>query len=210
MLKINKGNVPREFYEAKKLHDNYDDLVSDEKDKLKAILINEQNNRCAYCTRKIDLETSTIEHYIPRNGSNGDGTKSLDYNNLLAVCNTTRNAPLKLQTCDVKKGDKVLKIDPRIQSHIDSIKYDKKGIISSDNSDFDYDLNANLNLNAQMLINNRFAAFNSLCKRMSKNKPRKWSKEFVQRNLDRYKSKDDCTPYAGFIIYQLEKRLERM
>ena len=46
MIKINKGNVPREFYEAKKNHNHYDELYKNEKDKLKAILLKEQNNRC--------------------------------------------------------------------------------------------------------------------------------------------------------------------
>lgn len=210
MLKINKGNVPREFYEAKRTYGDYDDLDAKEKDKLKAILISEQNNRCAYCTRRIDLNSSTIEHYIPRNGPHGDATKSLDYNNLFAVCNATRQLPLKQKTCDDKKGDELLKIDPRNQIHIDTIKYDKRGKISSENNDFDYDLDFILNLNEKTLLNNRFAAFDSLMKRMIKKKSGKWTKEFIQRTLDRYKSKDDCTPYVGFIIYQLERRLQRL
>lgn len=209
MLKINKGNVPREFYESKRIHNHYDDLREKEKDILKAILLNEQNNRCAYCTRKIELKSSTIEHYVPRNGENGDASKSLDYNNLFAVCKTTRNLPFKHQTCDVRRGNKLLRIDPRLQSHIDTIRYDKRGKISSDNNDFDYDLDFTLNLNEKTLLNNRFSAFDSLMKRMIKKKSGKWTKEFIQHTLDKYKSKDDCTPYAGFIIYQLEKRLQR-
>ncbi len=202
--------MPREFHEIRRCRGNYDELVSEEKDKLKTILLREQNNRCAYCTRRIDLNSSTIEHYIPRNGPHGDITQSLDYNNLFAVCNATRKLQLKHKTCDDKKGDELLRIDPRIQTHINTIKYDKKGIISSDNTDFDDDLNITLNLNTQALINSRYAAFDSLLKRMSKKKSGKWSRDFIQRILDKYKSKDDDTPYAGFIIYQLEKRLQKL
>lgn len=210
MLKINKGNVPREFHEIKRIRNNYDELVAEEKDKLKTILLREQNNRCAYCMCKIDSNSSTIEHYIPRNGCYGDMSKSLDYNNLFAVCNATSKLPLKSRRCDARKGDKLLDIDPRIQSHIDTIKYDKRGTISSTNSDFNYDLNAKLNLNAQVLINNRCAAWNSLMKCMNEKKSGCWRKEFIQHMIDKYKSKDDCTPYAGYIIYNLEKRLKRL
>lgn len=209
MIKINKGNVPREFYEAKKNHNHYDELYKDEKDKLKAILLKEQNNRCAYCNRGIDLETSTIEHYIPRNGKNGDPSMSLDYNNLFAVCEVTRHLPPEQQTCDVKRGDKLLQIDPRNQNHIDTIKYNKRGIISSNNNAFDDDLNRKLNLNAQALIESRVTAFDTLIKGMAKRKNGKFSKDLIQRTLKIYKAKDNCTPYVGYIIYRLEDRLKR-
>lgn len=209
MLKINKGKVPKEFYEAKRLYKNYDELDSTEKEKLKDILIPEQNNRCAYCTKRIDSNNSTIEYYIPRKGKDGDMSKSLDYNNLFAVCNSTRNLPLKQQTCDVKKGDKLLHIDPRLQNHIDTVRYDKKGIISSDNSEFDDDLNSVLNLNSPTLVSNRFSAFNALLINMDKKKGGSWTKEYIENILDKYKSNDNCTPYAGFIIYRLEQRLQK-
>ena len=57
MLKINKGKVPKEFYEAKRLYKNYDELDSTEKEKLKDILIPEQNNRCAYSLQTAKLPT---------------------------------------------------------------------------------------------------------------------------------------------------------
>lgn len=209
MIKINKGNVPREFYEAKRNHSHYDELYKDEKDKLKAILLKEQNNRCAYCNRGIVLETSTIEHYIPRNDKNGDPSMSLDYNNLFAVCEVTRHLPPEQQTCDVKRRDKLLQIDPRNQNHIDTIKYNKRGIISSNNNAFDDDLNIKLNLNAQALIESRVTAFDSLIKSMAKKKNGTFSKDLIQRTLEKYKAKDNCTPYVGYIIYRLEKRLKK-
>jgi uncharacterized protein (TIGR02646 family) len=125
MIKINKGRTPAEFWEIKKKCEHYDDLHNDDKAPLKEILIEEQGGICAYCMGRINAENSTIEHYIPRNGENGDPDKSLDYDNLFAVCNTTRNMPYEKQTCDVRKGGKLLHLDPRKQSDIDSIKYTK-------------------------------------------------------------------------------------
>ncbi len=210
MLKINKSNIPRAFYEANRLYGNYDVVPSECKNKLKDILIQEQNSRCAYCNKRIDSATSTIEHYIPRNGDNGDISKSLEYNNLFAVCNTTKNLPYNKKTCDDRKGDLLLNIDPRNQSHIDTIKYDKKGTISSTNSNFNDDLNITLNLNSATLVSNRFCAFDAIKKSLYKKHSGEWSKDLIKHTLERYKSIDDCTPYVGFIIYQLEKRLQRM
>lgn len=210
MLKINKGNIPRIFHEVNRLYESYDVVPSEYKNKLKDILIQEQNSRCAYCNKRIDSTTSTIEHYIPRNGENGDISKSLDYNNLFAVCNTTKNLPFNKKTCDDRKGDLLLSIDPRNQSHIDTIKYDKKGTISSTNSVFNDDLNITLNLNSPTLVSNRFYAFDAIKRSIYKKHSGEWPKKLIKHTLERYKSKDDCTPYVGFIIYHLEKRLQKM
>lgn len=209
MIKINKGKIPPKFYEIKSDCNNYDELHSDQKEILKLILINEQHNRCAYCNCKISMESATIEHYIPRHGTNGDASKSLDYNNLFAVCNTTRNYSLDKQTCDVKKGDQLLSIDPRIQTHIDTIKYDKRGKIGSDNNVYDDDINIKLNLNSQTLIRNRYSAYYSLILSMQKKKPGRWTKEYVQRTLNRFMEEDNSTPYVGFLIYQLQHFLKK-
>lgn len=209
MIKINKGKVPPKFYEIKSDCNNYDELHSDQKEKLKSILIDEQNERCAYCNCRIRMESATIEHYIPRHGANGDASKSLDYNNLFVVCNTTRKCTLDKQTCDVKKGDQLLSIDPRIQTHIDTIKYDKRGKIGSYNNVYDDDINIKLNLNSQTLIRNRYSAYDSLISSMKRKKPGRWSKEYVQRTLNSFMEADNRTPYVGFLIYQLQHLLKR-
>ena len=122
---VKKQRVPTIFGQIKSRRENYDDLVSEEKDAMKQVLLEEQGYKCAYCMSNISMSNSTIEHYIPRNGTNGDMSLSLDYRNLFAVCDTTRGCPEEEQTCDVKKGNKLLHIDPRLQEHIDTIYYDR-------------------------------------------------------------------------------------
>ena len=206
MLKITKGDVKPLFYKLKQKRENYDNLVSDEKDAIKEILISEQNNRCAYCTCQIRMDCSTIEHYIPRSV---DMSLSLDYRNLFAVCDATRNNPRKLKTCDDRRGDTTLHIDPRKQEDIDTISYTHKGVIRSSNPVFEEDLNVVLNLNVERLINNRYNAWKSLANRVAKQKDKQLTKPQIQRYLSKIQSPDDNTPYAGFLIFMLQKRMKR-
>lgn len=80
MIYIKKGNnTPKIFTYAKRNYQNYDNLPGDVKNKMKEILLSEQGHLCAYCMTRVSLESSTIEHYIPRKGKNGDVSLSLDY-----------------------------------------------------------------------------------------------------------------------------------
>ena len=146
---VKKQRVPTVFGHIRSRRSDYDELLSSEKDVIKKILLEEQGYKCAYCMSNISMSNSTIEHYIPRKGTNGDMSLSLDYRNLFAVCDTTRGCPEEEQTCDVKKGDKLLHIDPRLQEHIDTIYYDRSGYIrssfSSGTDNLDDDLNQILN-----------------------------------------------------------------
>ncbi len=209
MIKINKGNVPKVFHDTKSKHNSYDELSGEEKDRLKEFLINEQNKRCVYCMCRIDMKKSTVEHYVPRNGVHGDISKSLDYKNLFAVCTASRGEPPDKQTCDVKKGDKLLHIDPLNDNHINTICYDKKGKVGSNNSEYDDDINNILNLNTVSLMNQRKSAFDGLLQRMASKKNGAWKKEYIERELNRFKAADNNTPYVGYIIYRLEERLKK-
>lgn len=90
---VKKQRIPTIFGQIKSRRADYDELVSSEKDEIKKILLEEQGYKCAYCMSNISMSNSTIEHYIPRKGTNGDMSLSLDYRNLFAVCDTTRGCP---------------------------------------------------------------------------------------------------------------------
>ena len=211
---VKKQRVPEAFLRVQRKYSSYDEMISSEKDEIKNILIEEQNHKCAYCMSKINLENSTVEHYIPRNGPNGDISQSLSYRNLLAVCDTTRNLPKSEQTCDVCKGDRLLHIDPRIQEHIDTIWYDHSGHIGSCKYsgvyNFDDDINRILNLNSEQLVNNRLSAYKTLLNRMSLKKDTTWTKSFIQKYIEELSKSDNKTPYSGYLIFMLKNRLERI
>ena len=208
---VKKQRVPTIFGQIKSRRENYDDLVSEEKDAMKQVLLEEQGYKCAYCMSNISMSNSTIEHYIPRKGTNGDMSLSLDYRNLFVVCDTTRGCPEEEQTCDVKKGDKLLHIDPRLQEHIDTIYYDRSGYIrssfSSGTDNFDDDLNQILNLNSRQLLNNRVSAWKTLMRLMNQKKDKTWTADFIHKYIEKLSSADDRTAYSGFLIYLLKQRI---
>lgn len=210
MIKIiKKGSEPSIFPKLRSEYGNYDN-IGDQKSLLKEILISEQNYRCVYCMRKINMNTSSIEHYVPRHGDNGDISKSLDYRNLFAVCKITEGRPYKKQTCDVRKGDSLLHISPLNETHISSIEYKRNGEMYSNNNDFNDDINNTLNLNEMTLVQSRFEAYRSLLDIMNTKKKNNWSKKFIEQTLNKFLDKDDRQPYIGFIIYNLKKRLSKM
>lgn len=209
MIYIKKGSVPKIFSDAKREYVNYDNLRETSKKALKEYLIKEQGGLCAYCMTRISLDKSTIEHYVPRNGINGDMSKSLDYDNLFAVCINERNSGEKSRHCDVSKGDVLIKVDPRKESDVSQIKYKKDGEIYSDNDDFENDLNNTLNLNIVTLKNNRRAALDSALRSMAKINNNTWKEEFLKKHLKALEQRTEKTEYIGIIIYELSKRLKR-
>lgn len=210
MIKIiKKGSEPSIFPKLRSEYGNYDN-IGDQKSLLKEILISEQNYRCVYCMRKINMNTSSIEHYVPRHGDNGDISKSLDYRNLFAVCKITEGRPYKKQTCDVRKGDSLLHISPLNETHISSIEYKRNGEMYSNNNDFNDDINNTLNLNEMTLVQSRFEAYRSLLDIMNTKKKNNWSKKFIEQTLNKFLDNDNRQPYIGFIIYNLKKRLSKM
>lgn len=210
MIFIKKGNVPNIFSDTKRKYENYDNLRESSKNVLKEYLIKEQGGLCAYCMTRINLNNSTIEHYIPRNGINGDMSKSLDYDNLFAVCMNERNSGEKSRHCDVSKGDNLITIDPRKESDILQIKYKRDGEIYSDNGDFENDLNNTLNLNVTTLRKNRRSALDSALKSMARINKNTWKEEYVKKHLKALEQRAEKTEYIGIIVYELSKRLKRI
>ena len=210
MIYIQKGNNPPQiFTNAKRNYRNYDDLPGDVKDKMKEILLSEQGHICAYCMSRISCENSTIEHYIPRKGKHGNASLSLDYRNLLLVCNNGRNGKGNDRHCDVSKEDELITVNPTKKEDIERVKYHKDGTIESDIDSFNTDLNITLNLNSVTLKRNRQAALLEVLNQLSKNKHGEWSKDYVEKCLNHYISPGKKVPYVGIIIYELERRIKR-
>lgn len=209
MIHIDKSNTPAVFTEIKRKYRDYDELHETDKTPLKAILIKEQGELCAYCMCRISEKTSTIEHYIPRHGEHGDISLSLDYRNLFAVCERTRMKKSKDKTCDDKKGDRLLVIDPRKKGDIEQVKYKTDGTIYSGQPTFENDLNDILNLNEVTLRSNRRAAVEEVLRQLHKRKSGTWNKDYLRKILNTYATASPKKEYVGAIIYRLRKRLEQ-
>ena len=209
MIFINKSRTPVIFSDIKRKYHDYDELHEEDKIMMKSILLQEQGNICAYCMTRIQADTSTIEHYIPRHGQNGDMSLSLEYRNLFAVCRRTRGEKAKNKTCDDRKGDRLISINPSRDSDIEQIRYKTDGTIYSDNASFNQDLDNTLNLNDATLKSNRKAAVDAVLLQLSKRKKGSWNKEYIQKVLDTYQSANPKTEYVGIIIYRLQKKLRQ-
>jgi len=78
------SNFKNEYKKKHKRNAVYDDITSDFKDNLKAVLSEEQHFICCYCMKRIKPHNSHIEHIKPRSQFKGE---TLNYYNLLVSCN---------------------------------------------------------------------------------------------------------------------------
>lgn len=207
MLYIQKGNEPTALSQYKStLNANYDDFSGEPKESVRQALLHEQGYLCAYCMRRIN--TCSIEHYIPQSK---DSSKALDYNNFLGVCDGNGNQRYQSQTCDKRRGNADISINPLNQNDIATIYYQHDGKICSNNPDFqkDFDVTFNLNGETGYLKRNRKEVLDVL-KRKAKTYANNQSKfkVFVNQQLARYCTLDAAgqyPAYAGILIWQLQK-----
>ena len=178
MVRIKKRREPQELTKFKKKgYASYNSLDSGEgaavKRKIQESLCDEQFGLCAYCMTSICPDTMRIEHFIPQSDSDLGAIKSLDYKNMLGVCdggerfNTERRlSGNKNYSCDAHKGNKTLSLNPSVKEQFNQMKiyYSSNGKIHSDcrTVDFETELNDVLNLNVPRLVEQRKAAKQSV------------------------------------------------
>lgn len=170
MVYIRKQHEPRELTVYKKEKGaSFSDLSGNNKVAVYNSLIKEQYGLCAYCMCRIFYNTETnrnirIEHFIPQSDSNLGDAKSLDYKNMLGVCDggVSSNRVSSISgaeniSCDAFKGNKTLSLNPSVKEDYERmrIRYSSSGKIHSENKQFDDELNAVLNLNNYRLIEER-------------------------------------------------------
>ena len=114
-------------------------------------LVKEQKGLCAYCCSRITSENSHNEHIEPRHLKNGmPSKKSLDYNNIVASCNSLLSCGMhKKNDYDEKKF--ISPLDVECEMHF---SYDPDGYVNGD----DYTISL-LNLNSYKLRGARNAVY---------------------------------------------------
>ena len=230
MILINHSCEPQQLTDAKRALRRtpdptycYDSLLPDEngigpKSATLDQLLRDQGHLCAYCMRRIGHHGSPahIEHWIPR--TKGSGSDSLDYCNMLAVCKGGgKNVRPKDQTCDCRRGNADLNLDPCNRRHIATLSYDGNGIISSSVAELNADINERLNLNSEgsLLPANRraaYAAANNLIASCYKNcaSNSKKGRNHVEKHLQALlRQEDPRDEFIGVVIWRLEQHLRR-
>ena len=100
------------------------------KNEVKETLLHEQHGICAYCMRRIHVDShSRVEHLVPLSKNK---EKAIDYNNMLGVCDggekVTGDSGHVL-CCDAHKKETEIELSPLNKVQMDKIAYDKDGKI---------------------------------------------------------------------------------
>ena len=237
MILIKKMQPPPELERLKRKaeelglsdKDGYDKLSNPLKSEVRVSLMKEQGHLCAYCMRRIpderiltedvDFSNVYIEHWQARGAENNTGeNKGLDYRNMLAVCSGNEKAPgarnhkARFFTCDKKRGNAILKINPMDEKTLETIYYRTDGTIESKDPEIEKDINVHLNLNcrteAVTLPENRKKVLDTIQQDLFKQEG-----DFKQNCIEQlhmWESEEDPkTPYIGIAIWWLKKQIEQ-
>ena len=166
MKQITKLTEPNSLTQHRaKAHSSYDNLPADTKSNLRNNLLAEQGHICCYCMKRIPEKINSdekityemkIEHYQCQDNFRH---LQLAYYNLLGACMGNEGKPKKMQTCDTKKGNLLLTINPTSNNpNCETLfKYNSDGEICSivNDAEINRQINDVLNLNMQTLKDNR-------------------------------------------------------
>lgn len=238
MILIHKSPAPPDLEVLKKeaekqgLSDKegYDLLRNPLKEQVREALMQEQGHLCAYCMRRIpderilqedtDLSDAYLEHWQSRSSAGGTGeNKGLDYQNLLAVCSGNEKAPGatgrrkgRHLTCDKKRGNAPLTVNPLDAATLATISYTSDGKIKSSDPTINDDLNIRLNLNcseeAVTLPENRKAMLDTIQELVFQ------EEDLLQACMDQLhiweNETDPKTPYIGIVIWWLREQIHAL
>ncbi len=221
MKHIEKGRPPKSLTEYKSTPSaNYDGC---NKEDIRKTLLAEQGAICAYCMGRISETWNKnlqkykieIEHFEAQNPEDTTSEKTLDYNNMLGVCNGNAGQPKKLLHCDKSKGNEPLSmlLNPSSENIEQYIAYSSNGKIKSDHQEVNDQLNKVLNLNMQNLVNRRKAQLDIAVNRLKALNPKgDWKASQLNKELKNWSNrntKNEFNPYCGIVIYFLKKWMQK-
>ncbi len=178
-------------------------------------LLNEQGCICAYCMRKISLDTAKIEHiigqsYVDDNGNEVGKKEDTNYNNMLAVC---YGDSCQVAThCDSSRSKyqnkrPLLHLSPLSQMDMNCIKFTRNGVIYyqdlDEQSEMNFDLDKVLNLNCKSLLETREKISRTTISSLIKYK---FDKKFVTKELEYWKNSNQHNrAFCQVAILELQK-----
>jgi len=195
---------------------NFDNIPFATKEELRQSLLSEQGHICCYCMKRVPEHTvpyMKVEHYKCQ--VNFDEIQ-LTYTNLFGACTGNEGQPKIKQTCDTKKGNAVLTINPISTLPICEtlFKYNADGEISSiaDNAEINRQLNEVLNLNMQTLKEGRKEIYLQVQGRViqeSKKSNKASFIKFLEEEKVKWLERTDNKhrPYCSVAVYYLTKKI---
>ncbi len=180
------------------------------KDALWTPLLEEQGYLCCYCMQRIDAREMKIEH-LQCQSKHSDS--QLKWRNMLASCKGGEGKRRSQQTCDTRKGDAELTIDPLNRAHISRLKYFADGEIryseheGAEQRDLDITLNLNNRILKQQRIDVLLAFKTALRNELGFKK--NWSDTKLKKKLKSLRTEQRLAAFLGIIEYWLEKQIRR-
>lgn len=198
---------------------DYDGLRDPAKRELRNSLVSEQGYICCYCMKRLASATEQyvkIEHFRDQRHF---PELQLTYSNLFGACLGNEGMPGHLQTCDTRKADKELIINPTslVPNCNDLFKYNAEGEISSINDDVAINraINEVLNLNMQTLKEARSQVYLAVQEKVReesrrlKTGPLKLGYLTKERDSWLAKSQGQFEPFCMVAVYYLNKKIKQ-
>ena len=218
MKQIVKTQPPKSFLEFCNKPFSIYDGSDFPKEELRQSLLSEQGHICCYCMKRIPEHSAPymkVEHFKCQENYGG---MQLTYTNLFGACTGNEGQPKIKQTCDTKKGNIELTINPTSILPICEtlFKYNSEGEISSvsDNADVNRQLNDVLNLNMQTLREGRSEIYLEVQERVRlESKRAKKNKaafiKFLEQEKTKWLERTDHKhrPYCSVAVYYLTKKI---
>ena len=157
--------------------------------------------------RRIDKSNVKIEHFRSQSRY---GHLELEWKNLLAACPGGVGRPRSQQTCDTRKGDEDLTVDP-CSNNVERLRYLADGSVISDDETIRQDLDDRLNLNLGSLKRQRSEVLRSLRAGLERKlgARRTWTSARLRKELDDLRSCQRLREFLGVYEYWIEKRIVR-
>lgn len=208
-----------------KAHSSYDNLPADTKNNLRNNLLAEQGHICCYCMKRIPEKINSdenityemkIEHYQCQDNFRH---LQLAYYNLLGACMGNEGKPKKMQTCDTKKGNLLLTINPTSNNpNCETLfKYNSDGEICSivNDAEINRQINDVLNLNMQTLKDNRKKIYLEVQKRTEAESKQHTTKQLKIRYFEQERNKwlnkvdGKYKEFCMVAVYYLTKKIKQ-
>lgn len=226
MKQITKVSEPNSLTQHRaKTHSSYDNLPADAKNDLRNSLLSEQGHICCYCMKRIPEKVNSdgiityemkIEHHQCQDNFQ---YLQLAYYNLLGACMGNEGKPKKLQTCDTKKGNLSLTINPTLNNPTCEtlFKYNSDGEICSivNDAEINRQINEILNLNMQTLKDNRKKIYLEVQKRIEAGSKQHATKQLKIRHFEQERNKwlnkvdGKYKEFCMVAVYYLTKKIKQ-
>lgn len=196
------------------------------KNEVKAVLIHEQKGLCAYCMKRIRMDShSRVEHFVPLSL---DKEKALDYSNMLGVCDGGEKIEGKqghILCCDAHKKENAISISPLNKEQMCKIAYKLDGIIYTEPKDdvMERDINDILLLNgirkkdgsvrdtSTELLKGRRDAYDRARRMMENlNRSGKCTSAIVKKIMDNLQDREEREEYVGVKLYYFGKKYDAL